>query len=185
MAHAYTPGLKVTDKLVVKKHRILPLKGDVIVKVGDEVTPNDVVARTHLPGNVVPLNVANKLGIPQEDMSEVMIIKEGDPITKDGVIAIKKSFIKWFSSDCRATIDGTLESIFSITGQVLQRGEPIPGDTRLEGDMQGPFKKRSQQHFSDRAYDLLQVVEELAAEKNCTPTQVALAWLRDSLLGGA
>ena len=63
-----------------------------------------------------------------------------------------------------------------LTGK-YKRGEPIPGDTRLEGDLEGPFKKRSQQHFSDRAYDLLAVVEALAEEKNCTPSQVALAWL--------
>lgn len=58
-----------------------------------------------------------------------------------------------------------------------KRGEAIPGDTRMGGDMGGPFKKRTQQHFSDRAYDVLAVVETLAAEKNCTPSQVALAWL--------
>jgi len=58
-----------------------------------------------------------------------------------------------------------------------ERGQPVPGDSRLEGDMQGPFKTRTQQHFSERAYDLLAVVEELAGEKSCTPSQVALAWL--------
>ncbi len=126
MAHAYTPGLKVTERLLVRKHRILPLKGEVIVKVGDQVGPDDVVARTHLPGNVVPLNVANKLGIPPEDMGEVMVVKEGQPIKQGGPIAVKKAFIKWFSSACAATIDGTLESISSVTGQVLQRGHPIP-----------------------------------------------------------
>ena len=63
-----------------------------------------------------------------------------------------------------------------LTGK-YKRGEPVPGDTRLAGDAQGPFKKRAQQHFSDRAYDLLDVVETLAAEKACTPSQLALAWL--------
>ncbi len=126
MAHAYTPGLKVTDRILVKKQRILPLKGEVVVKVGDHVNPDDVVARTDLPGNVEPLNVANKLGVPPEDLDMVMIKKEGDPIEKDQPIAIKKSFIKIFSSSCNATIDGTLESISTITGQVLQRGKPIP-----------------------------------------------------------
>ena len=130
MAHAYTPGLKVTEKLLVKKQRILPLKGEVIVSVGDKVNPDDVVARTHLPGNVVPLNVANKLGIPPEDMAEVMVLKEGDPIKENEPIAIKKAFIKWFSSTCNATIDGTLESISSVTGQVLQRGHPIPVEVK-------------------------------------------------------
>jgi len=116
MGHAYTPGLKVTEKLLVKKARILPLKGEVLVNVGDKVGPDDVVARTHLPGDVVPLNVANKLGIPPEDIEMVMVKKEGDPIEKGQPLAIKKSFLKFLSSQCEATIDGTLESVSHITG---------------------------------------------------------------------
>ncbi len=126
MAHAYTPGLKVTERMLVKKQRILPLKGEVVVKVGDHVEPDDVVARTDLPGNVEPVNVANKLGVPPEDLDMVMIKKAGDEIKEGEPIAIKKSFIKWFSSECKATTDGTLESISTITGQILQRGQPIP-----------------------------------------------------------
>lgn len=137
MAHAYTPGLKVTNRLIVKKHRILPLKGEVLAKVGDKVLPDDVVARTHLPGKVVPLNVANKLGIPPEDISMVMTVKAGDPIKKGDPIAEKKSFIKWFSSSCDATIDGKIESISQITGQVLQRGHPVPVEVKayLRGEI--------------------------------------------------
>ncbi len=130
MAHAYTPGLKVTGSQLVEKRRILPLKGEVVVKVGDEVVPDDVVARTHLPGNVVPLNVANKVGIPPEDIDMIMVKKVGDPIAEGEVIAEKKAFIKWFSSSCTATIDGTLESISQVTGQVLQRGHPIPVEVK-------------------------------------------------------
>ena len=130
MAHAYTPGLKVTDQLLVKKRRILPLKGDVVVKIGDKVNPDDVVARTELPGNVVPLNVANKLGVPPEDLELVMLKKEGETIKEGEPIALKKSFIKWFASSCNATIDGTLESISTITGQILQRGLPIPVEVK-------------------------------------------------------
>ncbi|NCF66534.1 MAG: aldo/keto reductase [Chloroflexi bacterium] len=63
-----------------------------------------------------------------------------------------------------------------LTGK-YKRGEPVPGDTRLDGDMSGPFKKRTRQHFSNQAYDLLAVVETLADEKDCTPSQLALAWL--------
>ena len=141
MAHAYTPGLKVTEKHLIKKSRILPLKGEVLVKVGDKVNPDDVVARTHLPGNVVPLNVANKLGIPPEDIELVMEKKIGDPIAKGESIALKKSFIKWFSSSATATIDGTLESVSKVTGQVLQRGHPIPVEVKayLRGEITEVF----------------------------------------------
>jgi aryl-alcohol dehydrogenase-like predicted oxidoreductase len=56
------------------------------------------------------------------------------------------------------------------------RGEDIPGDSRLASDMQGPWKNRTQQHFSDRAYDLLDVIVAMSNEKGCTPSQIALAW---------
>ncbi|HWR84114.1 MAG TPA: hypothetical protein VN285_12505 [Candidatus Deferrimicrobium sp.] len=131
MAHAYTPGLKVTDRLLIRKSRILPLKGDVVVKVGDRVNPDTVVARTELPGNVVPVNVANKLGIPPEDIQEFMVKKEGDAIHEGEVIAIKKfPFIRKWSTTCKATVTGAVESVSHITGQVLLRGLPIPVEVR-------------------------------------------------------
>lgn len=57
-----------------------------------------------------------------------------------------------------------------------KRGEDVPGNSRIASDMQGPFKKRTQQHFSDRAYDVLDVIIQIAKEKGATPSQIALAW---------
>ena len=129
MGHAYTPGLKVTDNLIIRKQRILPLKGDVLIKVGDKVKPDDVVARTLLPGKVVPLNVANKLGLPPEDIESVMLKKPGDAIKKGEMIALSKTL--WiFKNPAHATIDGTLESISKVTGQILQRGAPDPVEVK-------------------------------------------------------
>ncbi|MCD6249191.1 MAG: hypothetical protein J7J98_02505 [candidate division Zixibacteria bacterium] len=140
MGHAYTPGLKVKESLLVKKQRILPLKGDVMVKVGDKVSPDDVVARTELPGNVVPINVANKLGIPPEDIEMVMLKKVGDPIEEGELMALSKTLFI-FKNTCNATINGTLESISTITGQVLQRGMPSPVEVKayLEGEVTQVF----------------------------------------------
>ena len=50
MAHAYTPGLRVSDFTVLEKDRKLPLLGEVLVKPGDKVDHDQVVARTALPG---------------------------------------------------------------------------------------------------------------------------------------
>ena len=44
MAHSYTPGLKVLQKTLFRKERILPLKGKVLVKKGDNLSPDTVVA---------------------------------------------------------------------------------------------------------------------------------------------
>lgn len=139
MAHAYTPGLKVSAKQLITKRRILPLKGEVVAKVGDSVTPDKVVARTYLPGDVEPINVSNKLGLPPEDITSCMLKKVGDPIEKDEAIARSKPLfgLKWFSSESKATLTGTIESISTVTGQVLLRGKPIPVEVKayIEGEV--------------------------------------------------
>jgi len=126
MAHAYTPGLRVTARTKVTKKRILPLKGDVVLKKGDRVTAETVVARTEIPGPVEPLNVANILGVPPDDVIEAMLKKEGDHVEEGEIIAKSKSFFGLFSSSAKAKISGTIENISSITGQVLLRGAPMP-----------------------------------------------------------
>ena len=46
MAHAYTPGLRVTGHTVVRRERRLPLKGSVVVMSGQAGDAETVVART-------------------------------------------------------------------------------------------------------------------------------------------
>lgn len=143
MGHAYTPGLKVTEKELITKKRILPLKGEVLVKAGDKVKPDDVVARTYLPGPVEPINVANILGAPPEDVPHFMLKKEKEKVTEGEIIAKSKSFFGLFSSTCKAKITGTIESISRITGQVLIRGNPMPVEVKayLDGQVVEVFAK--------------------------------------------
>jgi len=126
MAHAYTPGLKVTERLKVVKKRILPLKGEVVVKKGDKVNAETVVARTELPGKVEPVNVANIIGVPPQDVPETMLRQKGDFVEEGEIISQSKSFFGLFTSTVKAKITGTIENISSVTGQVLLRGAPIP-----------------------------------------------------------
>ena len=130
MAHAYTPGLKVTKSLLVRKSRILPLDGEVLVEVGQKVTPDEVVARTELPGDAVLENVASRLGLPPEEVPEAMLKKEGDHVEEGEVIAKAKSFFGLFKSLAKATRSGTIESVNKITGQVLLRGAPLPVEVK-------------------------------------------------------
>jgi hypothetical protein len=121
----------------ITKKRILPLKGEVVVKLGDKVSPDTVVARTELPGTVEPVNVANILGIPPEDVFDAMVKKEGEEVAQDEVIARSKSFFGMFTSVAKAKIAGKIENISKVTGQVLLRGAPIPVEVKayLEGEV--------------------------------------------------
>ncbi len=126
MAHSYTPGLKVAKKTMIKKSRILPLKGNVLKKVGDIISRDDVVARTELPGGVRTLNIVNRLGILPDDIKSYMNKQEGEPFARGEVIAESRPIIKWFKTKVAAPMDGKIESISAITGQVLLREPPVP-----------------------------------------------------------
>ncbi|MBM3307111.1 MAG: hypothetical protein FJY74_02160 [Candidatus Eisenbacteria bacterium] len=137
MAHAYTPGLRVAALTVVRKARRLPIKGEVLAKKGDRVTADAVVARTHLPGAVQLINVASKLGLPPEDLPSVMVKKDGDPVKKGEPIATTKGFFGLFKSQVPSPCDGTMESLSTVTGQVILREPPTPieVDAYVDGEV--------------------------------------------------
>ncbi|MEO0136920.1 MAG: hypothetical protein ABIL40_08575 [candidate division WOR-3 bacterium] len=126
MAHAYTPGLKVLAYTVVEKQRRLPLPGEVLVKEGERVHAEQIVAKTSLPGNVQTVNVAGLLGILPNEIEEVMLKKPGEEIQKDEIIAQSKGFFGLFKSSVKSPIGGKIESVSNITGQVILREPPIP-----------------------------------------------------------
>lgn len=136
MAFAYTPGLRVADVADIRKIRRLPLKGEVLVKEGDEVNADTVVARTELPGNVKMFNIANLLGVPASDIPELLLKKEGEKIAADEPIAQSKGiFGKWFKRTVKSPIEGVFESFNEITGQAVLREPPIP--VEIDGYVRG------------------------------------------------
>jgi len=102
----------------------LPLPGTVLVAVGDLVQSNQPVARAELPGKVYPLNLANQLGVAPDEIKEYLIKKEGESVRKDDILAENKPLIKWFKTEIKSPITGTVESLSAITGQVLLREPP-------------------------------------------------------------
>jgi hypothetical protein len=124
MGHSYTPGLTVTEHTVIRKRRLLPIPGTVLVRAGDRIGSDTVVARTELPGKVHALNVANLLGAAPDEINDYLIKKTGEPVRRDEVVAENKPIIKWFKTDVRSPIDGTIDAVSTITGQVLLREPP-------------------------------------------------------------
>ncbi len=134
MAHAYTPGLKVTEGMTIQKERRLPLEGEVLVEAGATVKAEDVVAKADLPGNVQLLNVANLLSVPPEEVAEHMLKSVGETISEDEIIATTKGLFGLFKSLARSPIDGTIESVSDVTGQVILREPPIPVEVKAYTD---------------------------------------------------
>ncbi|MHC4859201.1 MAG: hypothetical protein ACYTDY_03815 [Planctomycetota bacterium] len=130
MAHAYTPGLRVSDFTLLTKERRLPLLGEVLVGEGDRVTHDQVIARTNLPGDVQSMNVAHRLSIEASDLPHFMLKKEGETIEKGEVIAESRSFFGFFKTRCESPFTGTIETLSTVTGQALLREPPIPVEVK-------------------------------------------------------
>lgn len=137
MAHAYTPGLKVTDNIKITKTRLLPLKGEVVVEEGQRVPATEVVARTFLPGRVHPIKLAYKFSIPPEDLPNLMKVKEGDKVEKGQLLAESPGIFGFFKNRFESPVDGVLESISKVTGQIMLREPPTPLEIKayISGDV--------------------------------------------------
>ncbi len=126
MAQAYSAGLTVTENTTLRKERILPLKGEVLVKKGVMVKAQDLVAQTLLPGKVMPFNLSNKIGVPADQVKNYVRVKEGDNISKGDIIAQTKGFLGLFKNTVKSPLTGEIENISKITGQMLLREPRIP-----------------------------------------------------------
>jgi len=124
--HAYTPGLKVTARDSIRIRRILPIPGTVKAAKGDTVEARQVVAETHMPGEVIPINLSNLLSMPPADVPEVLLVKVGDMVKPGDVIARTKGIFGMFKSEYKTKDGGLVETISNITGQVILRGAPHP-----------------------------------------------------------
>jgi hypothetical protein len=126
MAHSYTPGLRVAKNTTIRRERKLPLSGNVVVNKGDSVTRDQIVAKTNLPGEVVALNLANRLGCRPTDLDSYMRHQEGDLVREGEKLAETKPLISWLKTSVLSPITGFVESISIVTGQVILRKSPRP-----------------------------------------------------------
>ncbi|PCJ19821.1 MAG: hypothetical protein COB02_06440 [Candidatus Cloacimonadota bacterium] len=126
MSQAYVPSLEVEEKITIRRERRLPLKGDINVEVGAIVSQDTIVASTYLPGKPVPLSAAIKLGVSASELEECMLKKEGDTVKADEIIGLAYSFFGLFKTALVSPIDGTIDSISHMSGQIILRESPVP-----------------------------------------------------------
>jgi len=138
-SRAYTPGLKVKEYYIVSKTRRLPLKGEVLVKKGDMVSHNTLVARTTVPGPIHIVNVRYDLHVDPDEIEKYMLINVGETVEKGQILARYKAFFGLIKEICVSPITGTLELCSPITGQAILREIPTP--INLSAYIPGAVKK--------------------------------------------
>lgn len=125
-AHAYTPGLKIKKSLRIRKLRRLPVFGDVLVKLGEDVDFETPIAKAMIPGDPQVLNAVAKLGIERGSLDEYMKVKVGDEVVEGQDIAGFTAMFGLWKNWLKSPVDGTVETISPVSGQIIIREKPVP-----------------------------------------------------------
>lgn len=68
----------------------MPQSGEMIVKIGTEVTPGQIVARTPMQTVFVIVDAGQILGVPPEKVNELVIVEKNSAVDEGTVLAQKK-----------------------------------------------------------------------------------------------
>jgi hypothetical protein len=124
MGTAFTPGLIVSDHTTVRRSRRLPIKGEVLVSVGQAVRPDDILARASVLGALATVHAAQAIGCPPEQLQAFCRLKEGDAVATGEVLAERSVWFGLMVNRCRSPRAGTVEYISKLSGNIGIRGSP-------------------------------------------------------------
>ena len=124
--HIYTPGLKLRRNTIVRKARRLPVFGEVLVKKGDIVEPEMVIAKTDVGSFVQSLPVSTMLGCKPEKLHRFIKKQEGDPVDEGELLALYTALFGLIKRQVYSPITGNVGPISTLTGQVFLKRLPIP-----------------------------------------------------------
>lgn len=143
LAQAYSPGLKRKEYDRVRRSKQLPLPGRVLVSQGEIVQHDHVVAETSVPGSATTVNAASFLGLEPEETREgyscelkrYMIKHEGETVKKGETVARRSNLFGLIKMEYKSPIDGSIELISDMSGQLVIREPPVP--VRLRAHIPG------------------------------------------------
>jgi len=124
MPVAYTPGLRVTADATFRALRRLPMRGEVLVRVGDAVSAETVVARAERPGNLHTVRVAQMIQVEPQELPAHMAVGVGAVVQEADVLARTQGMWGLFKSEAKSPVSGTVEEINAASGHVRIREAP-------------------------------------------------------------
>lgn len=107
---------------LIKKTRILPLPGEVLVEEGESVEPETPIAKISLrPGIPWVIPVARLLGVADADLPQCMVKKIGDSVKNRETIARGLAGGLYGAKEYECPTDGIIEDISGKSGRVVIR----------------------------------------------------------------
>jgi hypothetical protein len=123
-SNALTPSLQLLQKTTIQRVRELPIPGELLVKVGDIVTPQQVVAKALLPGELLVIRLPENTGLDPDEVREGLKVKEGEGISEGQVVCEVSGLFGLFRTIAKSPIAGMVEHFSPTTGHISVRSSP-------------------------------------------------------------
>jgi biotin carboxyl carrier protein len=123
---AYAPALEVSKHAVVRKRRELPLKGDVLVEVGQWIEADTIVLKAELPGDLTIVRLGERMGFEPSEILTGMKVSRGDSVERGQLLCSITSFFGLFTSELHAPTTGVVEFFTEANVHLGIRSAPHP-----------------------------------------------------------
>jgi hypothetical protein len=107
----YPVETRITPLTTIRRERLLPVPGQVLVRSGEVVGPSDVIARCHLPGEVRVVDVSRALGVRRDRIDKVLRKAVGDSVQANEVLAMPGGLFGRLRHSCRAPVEGQITAV--------------------------------------------------------------------------
>ena len=126
------PVTHILPLAAIRRNRMLPVKGRVLMRAGQKVNPSDVIAEATLTPEHVVLDVARGLGVSTNKAAGFIQRKVGEEVTKDSIVASRSGLV---DRTVRSSNNGRIVAISG--GQVLieVRNQPFQLKAGLPGEL--------------------------------------------------
>jgi hypothetical protein len=116
---------------VIRRERLLPQPGKVIVRAGQKVNALDVIAETNLNPDYQLLDLARILGVPQSKVDRYLQCQSGDQLGQGDMVAGPVGFSKRVvraQRDSKVILAGDGQVLLEVVGKPFQLKAGIPGE---------------------------------------------------------
>lgn len=107
----YPVERRITDSTLIRRERLLPLPGEVLVDPGALVEPDDIVARCSEAGELHVVDVCRVLSVGRERAGQSLRIAAGDVVEAGEVLAQPSGPLAATRGVCRAPVAGQVVSV--------------------------------------------------------------------------
>jgi hypothetical protein len=129
----YPPLTRVIPLTTIRRERVLPLEGQVLVNVGARVEATSIIARAEVPGHYHILDVAQALGVTPEAADSHIRPRPGQRVKAGQAVAGRRTALGLLPRVLRAPRSGVVAAVGG--GRILfeSAGEPVQISAYLPG----------------------------------------------------